>query len=72
MNEFDVRKVKDREEFIIFIDKLAQSYKDDPQSWKNKNLDQYLNALLTHLSGEQNQNNQSLNWNFLASCLLGS
>jgi hypothetical protein len=40
-----MKELKTKEEFIIFVNELSQNYYDDPSSWGNINLGEYLEAL---------------------------
>jgi hypothetical protein len=41
------KAVKDREDFVVFLSKLSNDLKADPGSWENRDLDSYLEALVS-------------------------
>ena len=72
--------VTDRESFINFLDLLIQDYKTNSESWENKNLDDFLEAMnsyTTDIQGFYNNTNQKVDankpsWQLFADILKGS
>jgi hypothetical protein len=57
-------KVTDRNSFIEFLGLLKQDLADNPQSWENKNLSDFLEALsfyTTDIQGYYDNTNQNIN-----------
>lgn len=57
-------KVTDRQSFIQFIDLLRQDFVDNPESWENKKLEDYLAALSSYaadIQGYYDNTKQSVN-----------
>ena len=73
-------KVIDRESFIKFIDLLRQDFIDNPESWENKKLDDFLEALSSYTNDIQgyydntnrNVNADEPNWQTFADIFKGS
>ncbi|MFA7209024.1 MAG: hypothetical protein WC120_01940 [Parcubacteria group bacterium] len=40
-----VNNIKKRSDFVLFIQELNKDYKENPDSWENKDLGAYLEAL---------------------------
>ena len=54
MNEtLDNIKVTDRQTFIKFLDLLHKDFIDNPESWENKNLPDFLEALSAYANDIQ-------------------
>ncbi|MBB6004026.1 hypothetical protein [Arcicella rosea] len=45
---FNNLKVTDRQSFIKFLDLLQKDFIDNPESWENKNLPDFLEALSSY------------------------
>jgi hypothetical protein len=59
-------KVTDKRSFCKFIDLLRQDLLENPQSWENKKLDNFLKALSTYaedIQGYYDNTNQRINAN---------
>lgn len=41
----DLHQAMSRDDLAAFVDQLARSYMEDPQSWENSTIDQFLEAL---------------------------
>jgi len=57
-------KVTDRQTFIEFIDLLRQDFVDNPETWENKKLDNFLDALGRYaddIQGYYDNTNQNVN-----------
>ena len=57
-------KVTDRQSFIKFIDLLRQDFIDNPESWENKKIDDFLVALSSYandIQGYYDNTKQSVN-----------
>ena len=57
-------KVTDRQSFVKFIDLLRQDFVDNPESWENKKLEDFLEALSSYsedIQGYYNNTNQKVN-----------
>ena len=57
-------KVTDRRTFINFIDLLRQDFKTNPETWENKTLDEFLEALSSYaedIQGYYNNFNMNIN-----------
>ncbi len=57
-------KVTDRQTFINFIDLLRQDFIDNPESWENKKLEDFLEALSRYaddIQGYYNNMKQDIN-----------
>lgn len=73
-------RVTDRQSFIKFIDLLRQDFVDNPESWENKKLDNFLEALssyATDIQGyydntKQNVNADEPNWQTFADIFKGA
>ena len=61
INDF---KVTDRQTFIKFLDLLLKDFLDNPESWENKTLPNFLEALSAYTEDVQGYyNNMKLNVN---------
>lgn len=57
-------KVTDRKSFIKFIDLLRKDFVDNPESWENKKLENFLEALSSYaddIQGYYDNTNQNVN-----------
>jgi hypothetical protein len=46
MSEFeDVRKIKTKEDFVVFVRSLSEDYYNNQESWENKDIGTFLEAL---------------------------
>jgi hypothetical protein len=57
-------KVTDRQSFIKFIDLLRKDFVDNPESWENTKLEDFLEALssyATDIQGYYDNTNQNIN-----------
>ncbi|MFC6096335.1 hypothetical protein ACFPVY_06715 [Flavobacterium qiangtangense] len=61
LNDF---KVSDRQSFIKFLDLLRHDFLDNPESWENKSLPNFLEALSAYtedIQGYYDNTNQNIN-----------
>lgn len=59
LNDF---KVTDRQTFITFLNLLHKDFMDNPESWENKTLPDFLNALRSYTEDIQGYyNNMNIN-----------
>jgi hypothetical protein len=73
-------KVNDRQSFIEFIDLLRKDFVDNPESWENKRLDDFLEALSSYANDiqgyydntKQNVNADEPNWQTFADIFKGA
>lgn len=73
-------KVTDRQSFIEFINLLRQDFIDNPESWENKNLNDFLQALGSYAEDIQgyydnnkiDTNADKANWQIFADILKGA
>ena len=73
-------KVTDRQSFITFIDLLRKDFVDNHESWENKNLDDFLEALSSYANDiqgyydntKQNVNADEPNWQTFADIFKGA
>ncbi len=73
-------KVTDRQSFIKFIDLLRQDIVDNPESWGNKKLNDFLEALSSYANDiqgyydntKQNVNADEPNWQTFADIFKGA
>ena len=73
-------KVTDRQTFIKFISLLRQDFIDDPENWKNKKLDNFLEAISSYATDiqsyydntKQNVNADEPNWQTFADIFKGA
>ena len=73
-------KVTDRKSFIKFIDLLRQDFIDNPESWENKKIDDFLVALSSYANDiqgyydntKQNVNADEPNWQTFADIFNGA
>ncbi len=73
-------KVTDRQTFIKFIDLLRQDLLDNPETWENKKLDDFLEALSSYAEDiqgyydntKQNVNADQANWQTFADIFKGA
>lgn len=40
-----ISSIKTREDFVLFVYELSKDYRENPQSWENKNIGTFLEAL---------------------------
>ena len=46
MEVFDqIEKVTDTDSFVLFLNDLAQDYRDNNDEWQNRNIDDYLKSI---------------------------
>jgi hypothetical protein len=72
--------VADRQAFIKFIDLLRKDFVDNPESWENKKLDDFLEALSSYANDiqgyydntKQNVNADEPNWQTFADIFKGA
>jgi len=73
-------KVTDRRTFIVFIDLLRQDLIDNPETWENKKLDDFLEAVSSYAEDiqgyydntKQNVNADEANWQTFADIFKGA
>ena len=73
-------KVTDRQTFIKFLDLLRQDYVNNPDSWENKTLPEFLEALSAYTEDiqgyydniKQNVNADQPNWQTFADIFKGA
>lgn len=73
-------KVTDRQSFIKFIDLLRKDFVDNPESWENKKLENFLEALSSYaddIQGYYDNTNQNVdadkpNWQTFADIFKGA
>ena len=73
-------KVTDRQSFAKFIDLLRQDLIDNPESWENNKLDNFLGAICSYATDiqgvydntKQNVNADEPNWQTFADILMGA
>jgi hypothetical protein len=73
-------KVTDRLSFVEFIDLLRKNFVDNPESWENKKLDDFLEALSSYANDiqgyydntKQNVNADEPNWQTFADIFKGA
>ncbi len=46
-----MKEIKSKEDFVTFVYSMSQNYYDDPDSWENANLGDFLNALARWTEG---------------------
>lgn len=63
-----LKKVSNREEFSKFAKALSDDFYTSPQSWINRDIHAYLNALITCL--ESSEKKESPTWQSFADLLL--
>jgi hypothetical protein len=81
MNEtLDNIKVNDRQSFISFLDLLHKDFLDNPESWENKNLPDFLEALSAYAkdiqgyydNSKQNKSADKPDWATFADIISGA
>ena len=73
-------KVTDRQSFVEFIDLLRKDFEDNPGSWENKKLDDFLASLSSYANDiqgyynntKQNVNVDEPNWQTFADIFKGA
>jgi len=73
-------KVTDRQSFAKFVDLLRRDLSDNPSSWENPNLDDFLEALSTYAmdvqgyydNTKQNVNADDPDWQTFADIFMGA
>lgn len=73
-------KVTDRQSFIEFIDLLRKDFVDNPESWENKKVDDFLEALSSYANDiqgyydntKQNVNADEPHWQTFADIFKGA
>lgn len=63
-----VKKINTREDFSKFTQSLSADFYDSPQSWMNRDIDAYLEALVSCL--ESSTGEQKPSWQSFAELLL--
>ncbi len=79
-NRLSTIKVNNRKDFIKFLDLLRQDFIDNPDSWENKNLIDFLEvirAFSADIQGYYDNTNQNIdadepNWKTFADILNGA
>lgn len=74
-----VQNVKSKDDFIIFISTLIQDLKNKPETWENKNLENYLEAIESwteDMEGYYINNNlpvpENVNWKVFSQILIAA
>jgi hypothetical protein len=73
-------KVADRKAFIKFMDLLRKDFVDNPESWENKKIDDFLEAISSYANDiqgyydntNQNVNADEPNWQIFADIFKGA
>ena len=73
-------KVTDKERFITFINLLREDFIDNPETWENKNLEDFLEAISSYANDiqgyydntKQNVNSNNANWQVFADIFKGA
>jgi hypothetical protein len=73
-------KVTDKESFITFINLLREDFIDNPETWENKKLEDFLEAISSYANDiqgyydntKQNVNSNNANWQVFAYIFKGA
>ena len=79
-NQLSNFKVTDRKSFIKFLDLLQKDFKENPNSWENKNLDDFLEAISCYTKDiqcyydntKQDINSDEASWKIFADIFQGA
>ena len=72
----EIKNVKTKEDFLRFLEMLANDRKSNADEWENKNVEDYLLSIQSwteDMEGYYDNNNievpQNVDWNFIATIL---
>ncbi|MDR1714980.1 MAG: hypothetical protein LBS20_03975 [Prevotella sp.] len=75
----EVAKVKDKQDFVDFIEILIKDLKENSNEWENKSLESFLEAManwIEDMEGYYHNNNlpipENINWNVFANVLIAA
>lgn len=74
-----VKSIKEKEDFIRFIELLLKDYKNNPETWENKTIESYLEAMqswIEDMDGYYINNNlpipENVNWKTFSEILIAA
>ena len=80
--KIDTSDIKSREDFVFFLGNLISDFKDNKESWENKTLADFLEALESwaedmdgyykNMGLENNINLEAVNWRVFADLLMAA
>jgi hypothetical protein len=79
--EQQIETIKSKDDFLVFMDALLRNYRSAPQTWENRSLDDYLDAIARWVESIEwyYKNNEikdvdlaSMNWRVMADILMAA
>jgi hypothetical protein len=74
-----ISEIKDRKDFVHFVELLVYSLKDNPTEWTNRTLSEYLEGIASwteDMDGYYQNNNipipENIDWKVFANILIGA
>ena len=74
-----IKNLKNKEDFVCFVELLTQDLRDNPEKWENKTLVSYLEAMSSwteDMEGYYKNTNQTMpqdiNWKIFADILMAA
>lgn len=58
-----IERISGKEDFLSFIQRLVVDYRENPQKWENKSVDEYLQAMLSWIEDFSSSEFNDIDWN---------
>lgn len=58
-----IESISDKEDFLSFIQRLIVDYRENPQKWENKSVDEYLQAMVSWIEDFSSSEFNNIDWN---------
>lgn len=58
-----IESISDKEDFLSFIQRLVVDYRENPQKWENKSVDEYLQAMVSWIEDFSSSEFNNIDWN---------
>lgn len=58
-----IERISGKEDFLSFIQRLVVDYRENPQKWENKSVDEYLQAMISWIEDFSSSEFNDIDWN---------
>lgn len=58
-----IERISGKEDFLSFIQRLVVDYRENPQKWENKSVDEYLQAMVSWIEDFSSSEFNNIDWN---------
>lgn len=58
-----IERISGKEDFLSFIQRLVVDYRENPQKWENKSVDEYLQAMVSWIEDFSSSEFNDIDWN---------